>query len=41
MSWHKVSEILKFAIDKLFYGKITVHFQKGKITHLERVETIK
>ena len=27
--------------DKPYFGKVTIHFEGGKITHCEKVETMK
>jgi hypothetical protein len=37
----RLKTILQSAIDGFFYGKITICFQNGKITHIIKEETIK
>jgi len=40
--WHGwVMEFLRWAKEKGFYGRITLHFEAGRLVHLKREETLK
>lgn len=36
-----IDDFLKWAKEKAFYGKLTLHFEAGKLVHLKREETLK